>query len=52
MEALLKDGSARCESCQKVESGPKRFCFSFGAEEVVFNKRSFLEIMFIGGDPV
>lgn len=49
---ILKDISARCDPCQRIRRGPTRFRVTLGAEEVRFNERVIMDIMYIGSSPV
>lgn len=48
----LEDITARCDPCQRIQSAPLRFRVSFGAENVRFNERIIVDIMYIDGDPI
>ena len=48
----LEDLSQRCGPCQRIKPAPTRFRVSFGAEEVRFNERVLMDIMYIGSRPV
>ena len=48
----LKDITKRCYPCQRVHNAPPRFRVSFGAENVRFNERILIDIMYIGAKPV
>ena len=49
---ILKDIGKRCDPCQRIQNAPKRFRVSFGAENVRFNERILLDIMYLEGKPV
>lgn len=44
--------SQRCDTFQRVQNAPSRFTGSFGAENVRFNERIPLDIVYIDGKPV
>ena len=48
----LKDISARCDPCQRIQHAPTRFRVTLGADELRFNERIMMDIMFIDGDAV
>ena len=48
----LETKVARCEPCQKVVNTPSRFKVSMDAENVRFNSRVCIDIMYIDGKPV
>ena len=50
--ATLQELARRCDTCQRIQSGPVRFRVSFGAENVKFNERIYMDIMYIDGKPV
>lgn len=49
---VLEDLSKRCDPCQRIQNAPTRFRVSFGAQDSRFNERLFIDIMYIGNDPV
>ena len=49
---VLQDISKRCDPCQRIATAPVRFRVSFGAENIRFNERILLDIMYLSGDPV
>lgn len=48
----LEEITARCDYCQRIQNAPLRFPVSFGADNIRFNERILLDIMYIDGDPV
>lgn len=48
----LDDINKRCGPCQRIQNGPVRFRVSFGAENVCFNERILMDVMYIDGKPV
>lgn len=44
---ILEDFTARCESCQRMKTGPKRSRVSFRTEDVVFNEQVLIAVMYI-----
>eukprot|EP00171_Calliarthron_tuberculosum_P000237 IDg237t1 len=48
----LEEISKQCDPCQRIQHAPKRFRVSFGAEDVRFNERLFIDIMYLDGKPV
>ena len=49
---ILKDISKRCDPCQKIRRVPTRFRVTLGSENVRFNERIMMDIMYIGHSPV
>ena len=49
---ILEDITSRCDPCQRIQTGPKRFRVSFGSEDTVFNERVLIDIMYLDSDPV
>ena len=49
---ILEDLTRRCHQCQNYRHGPTRFRVSFGSEDVRFNERVMMDIMYIGTSPV
>ena len=49
---VLEDLTKRCDPCQRIQNAPLRFRVSFGAENVRFNERVFIDIMYIDSDTV
>lgn len=43
---------ARCEPCQRIKNAPLRFRVSMGLEDIRFNARAYMDIMYIDGRPV
>ena len=50
--SVLDDLTKRCDPCQRVQNAPRRFRVSFGAENVRFNERILLDIMYINGNAI
>lgn len=48
----LQDISKRCDPCQRIKPAATRFRVSFGAEDVRFNERLLIDLMFIGTKPI
>ena len=48
----LKEITQLCDPCQRIQRAPVRFRVSLGTEDVQFNERILLNIMYIDGDPV
>ena len=48
----LDDITARCDPCQRMKTAPLRFRVSFGAQNMRFNKRVIIDIMYLDGAPV
>ena len=48
----LTDIVARCEPCQRIHNAPVRFRVSMGHENVRFNARAYIDIMYLDGKPV
>ena len=48
----LQDILKRCEPCQRFRNAPLRFRVTLGYEDVRFNSRVYLDIMYIEGRPV
>ena len=49
---ILEDLTKRCDPCQRMRGGPTRFRVSLGADEVRFNEKILIDIMYIGSTPV
>ena len=47
----LEKTSAECQPCQRIANSPTRFRVSLGSENVRFNSRVFLDIMYLDGKP-
>lgn len=43
---------ARCEPCQRIRNAPFRFRVTMGHEDVRFNARVFMDIVYLDGRPV
>ena len=48
----LEDIVSRCEPCQRIRNAPLRFRVSMGHEDVRFNARAYIDIMYLDGRPV
>ena len=48
----LKELTKRCVPCQRVHNAPMRFRVTMGAENVKFNERLMMDIMYLDGQPV
>ena len=48
----LEELSKRCDPCQRIQKAPTRFSVTFGAENVRFNERLLMDIMYIDGKPL
>ena len=48
----LTDIVSRCEPCQRIHNAPVRFRVSMGHENVRFNARAYIDIMYLDGKPV
>ena len=49
---ILEDLAKRCDPCQRIQNAPTRFRVSFGAENVRFNERLLIDIMYLDGKPL
>ena len=49
---ILKDISKICDPCQRIKPAPVRFRVSFGAENVRFNERILMDIMYVDQSPI
>ena len=49
---IFKEISSRCDPCQRIQPAPVRFRVSFGTENVRFNERIMMDIMYIDRKPV
>lgn len=50
--SILKYVWACCDPCQRIQSGPKRFRVSFGADKVVSNKRVLLDTTYVENNSI
>ncbi len=48
----LENIVAKCEPCQRIRNGPMRFRVIMGHENIRFNSRVYIDIMYIDGIPV
>ena len=48
----LEELSKRCDPCQRIQNAPTIFRVSFGADNVRFNERLLMDIMYLYGKPV
>eukprot|EP00180_Rhodochaete_pulchella_P004061 Plantae.Rhodophyta-Rhodochaete_pulchella.ctg74856.p1 GENE.Plantae.Rhodophyta-Rhodochaete_pulchella.ctg74856~~Plantae.Rhodophyta-Rhodochaete_pulchella.ctg74856.p1 ORF type:complete len:209 (+),score=12.17 Plantae.Rhodophyta-Rhodochaete_pulchella.ctg74856:155-781(+) len=48
----LKELSRRCDTCQRIANAPTRFKVSFGADNIAFNEKVLLDVMYLEGKPV
>ena len=48
----LEEIVSRCEPCQKIRNAPLRFRVLIGHENVRFNARAYIDIMYLDGRPV
>ncbi len=48
----LKEIVAKCEPCQRIRNAPLRFRVSIGHENVRFNARAYIDVMYLDGKPV
>ena len=44
---ILEDLTKRCDPCQRIHRGPTRFRVSLGTEEIRFNERVIMDIMYL-----
>ena len=49
---ILEGLAKRCDPCQRIQNAPNRFCVSFGVENVRFNERLLIDIMYLEGKAV
>ncbi len=49
---MLQDIARSCDPCQRIQNAPSRFRVSFGADNLCFNERIFLDVMYLDGLPV
>lgn len=49
---VLQEQTERCDPCQRIHNAPTRFRVSFGAENVRFNERFLIDVMYLDGKPV
>lgn len=50
--AILEDLTKRRDPCQRIQHAPHRFRVTIGAENVRFNERIMMDIMYIGNAPI
>ena len=48
----LEEITAKCEPWQRIKNAPLRFRVSMGHEDVRFNARAYVDIMYLNGRPV
>lgn len=49
---IQRDISSRCDSCQRIQVGLRRFRARFGAEKTIFSGRVLLDVVYIENVPM
>lgn len=49
---ILEEISKHCDVCQRIQPAPRRFRVAMGTENIRFNERILMDIMYLDGKPV
>ena len=49
---ILEDITRRCDACQRINGAPQRFRVTMGSDNIKFNERVQMDIMYLDGKPV